>query len=119
MTGSRRDARFGADRDPPTDFERQLLDQVDSLDDGWVEIGKAIGLDALFKLFELRGGEILSVPTRHSFVKRLYIPQRDQEILDERRSGKSRGELAQRYRMSINGVDRARIRALRTRRRPR
>lgn len=107
--------RFGEDADPPTEFEAQLLAESTSLDDIWVLIGREIGIEALFRVFHKASGEILSVPTRRSFVRRLYIPQRDQEILERRLAKESTRKLAEEFDISVDAIEDAFRRALRTR----
>ena len=109
------DPRFGEGSAAPTEFEEELLRDCDNLDDLWVAVAKRIGLAATFEVFDELGSMIVSVPTRRSFVKRLYIPRRDQEILELYRQRVPKRELVKRYAMSPDSIDAARRRALRTR----
>lgn len=111
-----KDRRFGAGGEPPTDFEERLLDQCDNLDDVWVQIGKRIGARALFALMDEASGLLLSVPTRESFVRRLYIPARDREFLAMRERGMSVAQIARECGLGPRAVSRGIDRALRTRR---
>ncbi len=118
MNGGRReqrDPRFGQGSEPPTDFEVELIMEQDGIDDVWLEVGKDIGADALFRLLGRIGGEIVSVPTRQSFVRRLYIPRRDQEIVADLQRRVPVHRLAVKHHLSPDSILKARRRVLRTR----
>lgn len=107
---------FGKRGQPPTDFEVALLARSQDLDDRWVAVGKRIGASALFAVLdELGGGEILSVPTREMFVRRLYLPIRDAEIRELAANHVPIAEIARTYNISPSAVSRAIDRGLRTR----
>lgn len=109
-----KDNRFGKTGEKPTEFERSLLDASNNIDDVWVLLGKRIGADALFAVLDEVPGMILSVPSRAGFVKRLYLPQRDQEILALSKTHTDR-QLTEKFHLTDEGVRQARKRALRTR----
>lgn len=75
------DKQFSGPGDRPTMFETELLASAQQPDDVWVLIGQRIGAEALFAIFDEIGGEKVSVPSRESFVRRLYQPQRDEAIV--------------------------------------
>lgn len=113
MTGQRTD--LGSEFQAITAFERELWTRADVVDDVWVELGKRIGLDNLVAVFHAVGGQVVSVPSRETFMRRLYVPYRDQQVLEMRRAGLGSRRIARELRLSLDTVKRARCRALRTR----
>ncbi len=109
-----RDPRFGDDTQPPTEFESALLKNSHALDDIWVAVGKQIGPESLFRLFAELGGMIVSVPTRESFVRRLYLPMRDAEILARLHAGDQACDIAKDFRVTRQTIRSASLRALKT-----
>lgn len=70
--------------------------QADDLPEDLAEIAELIGLEALLRLVELRGGEPLYLPKR----ERLAIAARDRAIVTEFRGGSSFSELARNHRLT-------------------
>ena len=90
-----------------------LLAKADPAVDAWVDIGQRIGAGALFAILDLIPGQTVSVPSRAGFVRRLYVPRRDQELLTMSRTHTD-AQLAAHFGLTPAGVHYARKRALRT-----
>lgn len=104
---------FGKRGDAPTEYETALLARCDNLDDRWVAVGKRIGAEALFiVLDEIGDGALVSAPSREMFVKRLYLPVRDAEILQLHQQDVDVGFIANTYRLTPKAVREAIARAL-------
>lgn len=84
-------------------------------DDVWIDIGQHIGAENLGWMLGTLAGEIFSSPSREGFVRRLYVPWRDQELLELSKTHTG-PQLAAIFGLTRAGVHYARKRALRTRR---
>lgn len=91
----------------------EQLAACDAAGDVWVDVGQRIGADALFAILDLLAGATVSVPSRVGFVRRLYIPRRDQELL-AMGGTHSVAQLMAHFGLTRMGVSYARKRALRT-----
>lgn len=98
-----------------TDEVAARLATADPGADVWIDVGQHVGAESLGWMLGTLAGETFSAPSREGFVRRLYIPLRDQEWLALSRT-RTTAQIAAQVGQPYHTVRKALLRALGTRR---
>lgn len=106
---------FSDPGETPTDFEREMFARaVDrparDIDDLWLLLARRIGLEAVCVVLDELGGDEVRVPTRSTFMQRLWKPHRNARIEQLLSEGHRQCEVAKTLNTSRHVVNRVRAR---------
>lgn len=94
--------RFSDPGTAPTEVERRLLLESDH---PLAALAASIGVDAVLRCCDLFAGDRVCFPTRRALMRMLYMPQRDQAMVEHwLRGGVTIQELADEYGISRPGA---------------